>query len=62
MFRNCTSLNTLNIANFDTIKCSNLYNVFDFCYNLTLLVNKNNKNCENLINSKPEYIQVSYIE
>ena len=55
MFKNCTSLEELNIANFDTRNAYKYFNkTFEFCDKLKkILVKKDNKNCEDLLNSKP---------
>ena len=62
MFKNCTSLETLNIAGFDTRKCYSFFKTFDFCENLTIMLLEDNKNCENLIKTLPEYVTVEYIK
>ena len=63
MFKNCTNLKELNIANFSTKSTNKYYNqTCEFCDNLKkILIIKDNKNCEDLIKSKPNYVVVEHL-
>ena len=37
MFRNCSSLTSLDVSNFDTSKVTDMYNMFEYCSSLTSL-------------------------
>ena len=61
MFKNCTNLESLAINNFDTRKCTSFFKTFEFCEKLNILINEQNKNCQNMIESLPEYVKIKYI-
>lgn len=57
MFYGCENLTNLFLTNFNTEKCNNFFESFEGCYNLTIFLNKTQ--CQNMINSLPNYVNIS---
>ena len=60
MFYDTTSLQNLDIRNFNTQYCSHFDKMFDGCYeNMTLTINKNK--CSNIMNIIPDTVTINDI-